>query len=83
MFSAVVSIVRFAIGALKALRVAPPALRAAEGLDRVVRKPRCAQLSTALARLLTRSIDGAIVQIFFTAAPRAAPPHRPMRSETN
>jgi hypothetical protein len=28
--------------ALKALRVAPPALRAAGGLDRIVRKPCCA-----------------------------------------
>jgi hypothetical protein len=69
--------VKSATDALKALRVASPALRAADGLDRGGRTPRCSHLSTAFHDLLTRKIDSAIVRVFFMAAFTAAPSASP------
>ena len=79
------------VRAVKALRVAPPALRAAGGLDRVVRQSHAAIVdgpreqrphrhARRLANLLTTHIGGAIVKSSFAGCASQPPPRRPMRS---
>ena len=56
--------------ALKALRVASPALRAAGGLDRAIREPLEGNYRRPHVNLLTTRADGAIVEFSSTVAAR-------------
>lgn len=77
------SILRFTNRALKALRFAVPALRAAGGPDRAVREPSDMQVRRPHTRgphtRLTSWIRFAILEVSSAVARCAAPPHRPMR----
>ncbi len=68
------------VRAVKALRFAPPALRAAGGLDRAIREPSVCSCRRPQNTLLTLGIDGVILEFSSTVARFAQPlPHRPMR----
>jgi hypothetical protein len=77
-------IVRLATRALKALRAAlifaPPALRAADGLDRASREPFGRQLSTAAVEVLDDGQQRRYCLIIFAGCDSRPPPHRPMWS---
>ena len=69
--------------ALKALRVASPALRAAGGLDRAIREPLDAQLSTASREPLDDARRRRYCRILFDGCGPQPPSHRPMWSTSN
>ena len=82
------------VRAVKALRVAPPALRAAGGLDRAVRQPRAAlidgsserrphQVRASVHEPLDETHRQRYLQIILRRLLNATPPHRPVWSTRN
>jgi hypothetical protein len=77
------SILRFADRALKALRFAAPALRAAGGLDRAIREPSTCRYRRPAHTLLTPEIHSATLEVSSMVALCAAPSASPDAERTN
>ncbi len=71
---------RRAQGAPRFLGSAPPALRAADGLDHASREPFGRQLSTAAREVLDDGQQRRYCRIIFAGCDSQPPPHRPMWS---